>query len=48
VQAAYRRTTYLGTPEQPGARVQLMQAWGIYCNGYLEGKGAVVSIRKAQ
>ena len=26
VQAAYRRTTYLGTPEQPGARVKLMDA----------------------
>lgn len=31
VQAAYRRTTYLGTPEQPGARVNLMNAWGSYC-----------------
>lgn len=31
VQAAYRRTTYLGTPDQPGARVQLMDAWGRYC-----------------
>ncbi|MBA4010103.1 MAG: integrase, partial [Erythrobacter sp.] len=28
VQAAYRRTTYLGTPDQPGARVKLMAAWG--------------------
>lgn len=33
VQAAYRRTTYLGTSENPGARVQLMEAWGSYCNG---------------
>mgnify|MGYP001060719336 CR=1 FL=1 len=31
VQAAYRRTTYLGTPDQPGARVKLMDAWGRYC-----------------
>lgn len=31
VQAAYRRTTYLGTPDQPGARVLLMDAWGRYC-----------------
>lgn len=31
VQAAYRRTTYLGTPDQPGARVILMEAWGRYC-----------------
>lgn len=33
VQAAYRRTTYLGTPDKPGARVRLMQAWGDYCSG---------------
>jgi len=33
VQAAYRRTTYLGTPGQPGARVKLMEAWGLYCSG---------------
>ena len=33
VQAAYRRTTYLGTVQKPGARVELMQKWGIYCNG---------------
>lgn len=31
VQAAYRRTTYLGTPEKPGARVELMEAWGRFC-----------------
>lgn len=31
VQAAYRRTTYLGTSEQPGARVKLMNDWGRYC-----------------
>jgi integrase len=45
VQAAYRRTTYLGTPDQPGVRVKLMQAWGIYCTGHVEGKGAVVPMR---
>lgn len=33
VQAAYRRTTYLGTRDQPGARVKLMEAWGSYCAG---------------
>lgn len=33
VQAAYRRTTYLGTPGKPGARVKLMDAWGAYCTG---------------
>jgi hypothetical protein len=33
VQAAYRRTTYLGTKEQPGARVKLMDEWGRYCTG---------------
>jgi len=33
VQAAYRRTTYLGTPGQPGARVKLMETWGCYCVG---------------
>ncbi|MDR7061672.1 MULTISPECIES: phage integrase central domain-containing protein [unclassified Sphingopyxis] len=31
VQAAYRRTTYLGTAEKPGERVRLMGAWGSYC-----------------
>jgi integrase len=33
VQAAYRRTTYLGTLDKPGARVKLMEAWGAYCTG---------------
>lgn len=33
VQAAYRRTTYLGTPDKPGERVRLMEAWGHYCVG---------------
>lgn len=33
VQAAYRRTTYLGIPGQSGARVKLMEAWGQYCTG---------------
>jgi integrase len=37
VQAAYRRTTYLGTPTQPGARVRLMDAWGSYCAGRAAG-----------
>ncbi len=31
VQAAYRRTTYLGTPDKPGERVRLMESWGAYC-----------------
>ncbi len=42
VQAAYRRTTYLGTPGQPGARVKLMEAWGRYCVSGSIGKGNVV------
>ena len=42
VQAAYRRTTYLGTPGQPGARVKLMEAWGRYCVSGLVGAGNVV------
>lgn len=33
VQAAYRRTTYLGTASQPGARIILMEAWGRFCTG---------------
>jgi integrase len=41
VQAAYRRTTYLGTPDQPGARVKLMDAWGRYCLGGLTDAGIV-------
>jgi integrase len=41
VQAAYRRTTYLGTPDQPGARVKLMDAWGRYCLGGLTDTGIV-------
>ncbi|MFT5328941.1 MAG: integrase [Parasphingorhabdus sp.] len=31
VQAAYRRTTYLGTQDNPGGRVKLMNAWGRFC-----------------
>jgi integrase len=31
VQAAYRRTTYLGTLDKPGERIRLMNAWGAYC-----------------
>lgn len=47
VQAAYRRTTYLGTPGQPGARTKLMQAWGHYCaSAAMAGK--VLPIRKAK
>jgi integrase len=41
VQAAYRRTTYLGTPDQPGARVKLMDAWGRYCLGGLTDAGII-------
>jgi integrase len=44
VQAAYRRTTYLGTPDQPGARVKLMAAWGRYCASGAAGAGNVVSL----
>ena len=42
VQAAYRRTTYLGTPGQPGVRVKLMEAWGRYCASGPVGMGNVV------
>jgi integrase len=45
VQAAYRRTTYLGTPHQPGARVKLMEAWGCYCDGGA-ADGKVVPLRR--
>ena len=48
VQAAYRRTTYLGTPAQPGARVKLMEEWGRYCVGNAAGGADVVPIRKAR
>lgn len=44
VQAAYRRTTYLGTPGQPGARVKLMEAWGRFCVGGAAGTGNVVPL----
>ncbi|MBX9897713.1 MAG: tyrosine-type recombinase/integrase [Qipengyuania sp.] len=47
VQAAYRRTTYLGTPNQPGARAKLMEAWGRYCHGGAADT-KVVPIRKAR
>lgn len=43
VQAAYRRTTYLGTPEKPGARVQLMDAWGRYCSGVAVPEGTITA-----
>jgi integrase len=42
VQAAYRRTTYLGTAGQPGARVKLMEAWGRFCASGAAGSGNVV------
>ena len=48
VQAAYRRTTYLGTAQQPGARVKLMDAWGRYCASGAAGGGKVVSFTKAK
>jgi integrase len=44
VQAAYRRTTYLGTAGQPGARVKLMEAWGRFCVGGVFGTDNVVLI----
>ena len=44
VQAAYRRTTYLGTPGQPGARVKLMEAWGRFCASGAAGSGKVVPL----
>ncbi|MDT7527603.1 tyrosine-type recombinase/integrase [Sphingopyxis sp. SE2] len=44
VQAAYRRTTYLGTPSQPGARVKLMDAWSGFCVGGVVGTGNVVPL----
>ena len=47
VQAAYRRTTYLGTAGQPGARVKLMDAWGRYCASGAAG-AKVVPITKAR
>lgn len=47
VQAAYRRTTYLGTTGQPGQRVKLMAEWGRYCASSAAYGAAVVPIRKA-
>lgn len=44
VQAAYRRTTYLGTQNQPGARVKLMELWGHYCVGDVVGTDNIVSL----
>lgn len=44
VQAAYRRTTYLGTPDKPGARVKLMAAWGRYCASGVAGAGNVAPV----
>lgn len=48
VQAAYRRTTYLGTPGQPGQRVKLMEAWGRYCAAKAAGGAGVVPIAKTK
>ena len=48
VQAAYRRTTYLGTDTQPGQRVKLMADWGCYCASGAAGSTVVVPIRKAR
>lgn len=48
VQAAYRRTTYLGTPGQPGQRVKLMADWGRYCASGAVGGAKVVPIRKGR
>ena len=42
VQAAYRRTTYLGTPGQPGVRVKLMETWGRFCATGAVGKDNAV------
>ncbi len=47
VQAAYRRTTYLGTAGKPGARVELMEAWGRYCGSVVGPDADVVPIRKS-
>lgn len=43
VQAAYRRTTYLGTPDKPGERMRLMDAWGRYCAAGSGEGGQVVA-----
>lgn len=48
VQAAYRRTTYLGTPDQPGQRVRLMDEWGRYCAGEAAGGVDVEAIGDAR
>ncbi len=48
VQAAYRRTTYLGTPDQPGQRVKLMGAWGTYCCKCAEHGAKVIAIAQGR
>ena len=48
VQAAYRRTTYLGTPNQPGQRIKLMEAWGRYCASRAAGGADLVPISEAK
>lgn len=46
VQAAYRRTTYLGTPAQPGKRMMLMAEWGRYCASGAAGVAAMGPVKK--
>ncbi|MGY4397169.1 integrase [Sphingomonas sp. UYAg733] len=48
VQAAYRRTTYLGTQGQPGARVNLMEAWGQYCASGAANNAKIIPIASAK
>ncbi|MXP41234.1 tyrosine-type recombinase/integrase [Altererythrobacter soli] len=48
VQAAYRRTTYLGTPDQPGQRVRLMAEWGRYCSAAAADSATIVPIGKGR
>jgi len=47
VQAAYRRTTYLGTVGRPGARIKLMEEWGQYCSTGASSKAEIVPITLA-
>lgn len=48
VQAAYRRTTYLGTVAKQGARVELMESWGHYCGSFAAPDAGVVPIKAAR
>jgi len=45
VQAAYRRTTYLGTLGQPGQRVKLMADWGRFCVRSIADDRKVIAIK---